>query len=343
VAIAAGLLALGVYGISRLDPPEPRAAAVADRRVASAAAPAGGAPAGGAAGGAPGRAARAPSSRPTGRATASRPDAPQAGARERTPARTGQPGPGGAAGASAAPAATDAARADGREPAAGGGEAGGAGEAAPVGAAAGATPVPGREVSAEVGVSVTPEALRGGSPPGDSGGGTTRTVLALEPVDTTPGAVTAQRLAPDSGPGSSPARAGAPGAAGSAGTPPAPDETAAEGTRGRWLVSARAPGTQRLRVVALDVRDSAGRVDTTARRELATVEVPLGGAPGGAVGAPLEASNDPSRSPVAWIATCLLSFLLGWLARGRGRAAAPGEPGEPVAAEPGEDDAARRV
>ena len=342
MAIAAALLALGVYGISRLDAPEPRDVASAGRPAASRAASEGGVPtSGSSAGGAPGRPAAAPAARPAPRPTASTPDAPPVTrGGERTPEAT--------AGSRAANAGEPAAERAG-------GSAGGSADRDARGAsstgqgAADASPAePPTELSAEVGVSVAPEALGGaaGRRAADTSGGarragggaaSTRTELALEPADGADRGVTTERLASDS----APAAAGESRPAGAARAPgDSAAESAADGTRGRWRVTARAPGTQRLRVLALDVRDSAGRVDTVARREIATVDVPLGTAAGDAAGAAVETPDAPWRGPAAWIAACLLSFFLGWLARGGGRGAAdPASDGVPDAG----DDPERRA
>jgi hypothetical protein len=152
-----------------------------------------------------------------------------------------------------------------------------------------------------------------------------RTDLALEADPRDAGAFTIQRLPLDSPSGATPE---GPTARRSARRPMAADaarEADAGGrSQGRWRVTAHTAGTHRLRLVAVDVRDSAGHVDTTARRTVATVDVPVdASAHSAGTGARAEGWRTAWQTPAGWGVACLLSFLLGWLFGGRRRGAPP--------------------
>jgi hypothetical protein len=148
-----------------------------------------------------------------------------------------------------------------------------------------------------------------------------RTDLALEADPRDVGAFTIERLPVDSPPGATPQ---GPTARRPVRRPVAADTAqgadAGGQSQGRWRVTAYMAGTHRLRLVAIDVRDSAGHVDTTARRTVATVDVPVdASAPSAVTGALAEAWRTARQTPAGWGLACLLSFLLGWLFGGRRR------------------------
>jgi hypothetical protein len=145
-----------------------------------------------------------------------------------------------------------------------------------------------------------------------------RTDLALEADPRDAGAFTVEPLPPDPAPEATPGR---PVAQQQAGREVAADAAGANAdgrSQGRWRLTPRMAGTHRLRLVAVDVRDSAGRVDTTARRTVATVPVNVR-APSEAAGVLAETWRTAWQTPAGWAVACLLSFLLGWYFRGRGR------------------------
>jgi len=92
-----------------------------------------------------------------------------------------------------------------------------------------------------------------------------------------------------------------------------------EGAGSTWRVTARTPGPHRLRLVAAELRDSAGQVDTVARRALGAVEIVVAGGDT-AARAPATAWQRAAASPLAWLLACAASFAVGSL-HGRRRGA----------------------
>ena len=149
-------------------------------------------------------------------------------------------------------------------------------------------------------------------PPSLPEGVTTRTELALESATGDPAAFAIETAPPDStsAPDTSPTS--------TLGTASAPGGSA----EGRWRVTARTAGTHRLRLVAVDVRDSAGRTDTLAWRTMADVELPVDPDPSASAAGPLATARRVASEPLAgWLAACAASFVVGWLLRGRRREA----------------------
>ena len=154
-----------------------------------------------------------------------------------------------------------------------------------------------------------------------------RTELALESAAGDPAALAIEPAPADS---TSAADSSPTGALGAASGPRGSAE-------GRWRVTARTAGTHRLRLVAVDVRDSAGRTDTLAWRTMGDVELPVGPDPGDWAAGPFAAARRVASKPTTgWLAACAASFGVGWLLRGRRRDAAPGPAPESVAQESSE-------